>query len=91
MNKLANALLARGVKQGDRVAIFMAHVPEAAVAMLACARLGAVHCVVFGGFSAEALASRISDCGATAVITQVRCRLAVCGRTHGPRSCCSLL
>ena len=71
MNKLANALSSRGVQQGDRVAIFMAHVPEAAIAMLACARLGAVHCVVFGGFSQEALASRILDCGATAVIAQV--------------------
>lgn len=71
VNQLANALSAQGVKQGDRVAIFMAHVPETTVAMLACARIGAVHCVVFGGFSQEALASRIVDSGAVAVITQV--------------------
>jgi len=71
VNQLANALSAQGVKQGDRLAIFMAHVPETTVAMLACARIGAVHCVVFGGFSVEALASRIVDSGAVAVITQV--------------------
>mgnify|MGYP000911227860 CR=1 FL=1 len=60
----ANALTAMGVKKGDRVAIYMPMIPETAVAMLACARLGAPHTVVFGGFSADALASRIEDCGA---------------------------
>ncbi len=65
----ANALTAMGVKKGDRVAIYMPMIPETAVAMLACARLGAPHTVVFGGFSADALASRIEDCGAEVVIT----------------------
>ncbi|WP_428408940.1 acetate--CoA ligase [Hyphococcus sp.] len=67
--RMANVLKARGVKRGDRVIIYMPMIPEAAFAMLACARIGAVHSVVFGGFSPEALASRIEDCGATAVIT----------------------
>ena len=66
----ANALAALGVKKGERVILYMGMVPEAAVAMLACARLGAVHSVVFGGFSAEALRDRIRDCGAEVVITQ---------------------
>lgn len=66
----AGALAALGVGQGDRVVIYMGMVPEAVVAMLACARLGAVHSVVFGGFAAEALASRIADCGAKVVVTQ---------------------
>ena len=68
--KAANALAALGVKKGERVIIYMGMVPEAAVAMLACARLGAIHSVVFGGFSAEALRDRIRDCGAELVITQ---------------------
>ncbi|MEE2689997.1 MAG: acetate--CoA ligase [Pseudomonadota bacterium] len=67
--RMANLLKARGVKKGDRVVIYMPMIPEAAFAMLACARIGAVHSVVFGGFSPEALASRIADCGAVAVIT----------------------
>ncbi|MEM9810421.1 MAG: acetate--CoA ligase [Pseudomonadota bacterium] len=67
--RMANVLKARGVRKGDRVIIYMPMVPEAAYAMLACARIGAIHSVVFGGFSPEALASRIMDCGATAVIT----------------------
>ncbi|MAW78621.1 MAG: acetate--CoA ligase [Parvularcula sp.] len=67
--RMANVLKARGVKRGDRVVIYMPMIPEAAFAMLACARIGAAHSVVFGGFSPEALASRIEDCGATAVIT----------------------
>jgi acetyl-CoA synthetase len=66
----AGALAALGVGAGDRVVIYMGMVPEAVVAMLACVRVGAVHSVVFGGFAAEALASRISDCGAKLVITQ---------------------
>ncbi len=67
--RMANLLKARGVAKGDRVIIYMPMIPEAAYAMLACARIGAVHSVVFGGFSPEALASRIDDCGAVAVIT----------------------
>ncbi|RFB01756.1 acetate--CoA ligase [Parvularcula marina] len=66
---MANVLKARGVGRGDRVILYMPMIPEAAYAMLACARIGAVHSVVFGGFSPEALASRIEDCGAVAVIT----------------------
>src|SRR5689334_23182393 len=61
VNQAANALLALGVKPRDRVTIYMPMIPEAAVAMLACARIGATHSVVFGGFSVEALAGRILD------------------------------
>lgn len=68
--KVSNALKALGVRQGDRVIIYMGMVPEAAIAMLACARIGAVHSVVFGGFSASAISDRISDSGARVVITQ---------------------
>jgi acetyl-CoA synthetase len=67
--KFANALKSRGHKKGDRAIIYMPMVPEAAVAMLACARLGIIHSVVFGGFSAEALKARIQDLEATLVIT----------------------
>ena len=67
--RMANVLKARGVRKGDRVIIYMPMIPEAAYAMLACARIGAVHSVVFGGFSPEALASRIDDCRAVAIIT----------------------
>jgi acetyl-CoA synthetase len=67
---LADALRKHGVSKGDRVAIYMGMVPEVAVAMLACARLGAVHTVVFGGFAADALRDRIQDCQAKVVITQ---------------------
>ena len=67
--KFANALKSRGIKRGDRVMIYMPMIPEAAAAMLACARIGAVHSVCFGGFSPESLADRIRDCGAIAVIT----------------------
>ena len=69
VSRFANALKANGINKGDRVIIYMPMVPEAAVAMLACARVGAVHSVVFGGFSAESIRDRISDSGATAVIT----------------------
>ncbi|CAB4332401.1 unannotated protein [freshwater metagenome] len=69
VKKTANALTELGVKSGDRVAIYMPMIPEAAMAMLACARIGAAHSVVFGGFSAEALLSRIQDADATLVIT----------------------
>jgi len=67
--RLANVLKAHGVKKGDRVTIYMPMIPEAAYAMLACARIGAIHSVVFGGFSPEALAGRIVDCESTFVIT----------------------
>jgi acetyl-CoA synthetase len=67
--RVANALKERGVKKGDRVAIYLPMIPEAAIAMLACARIGAAHSVVFGGFSAQALRDRIQDGGCTAVIT----------------------
>ena len=67
--RAANALRALGVKRGDRVAIYLPMIPEAAIAMLACTRIGAVHSVVFGGFSAEALRDRINDAQAVAVIT----------------------
>ncbi len=67
--KFANGLKARGVKKGDVVTIYMPMIVEAAVAMLACARIGAVHSVVFGGFSPEALAGRIEDCASNCVIT----------------------
>ena len=69
VKKAANALTEIGIKAGDRVAIYMPMIPEAAVAMLACARVGAAHSVVFGGFSAEALISRINDADARLVIT----------------------
>ena len=67
--RLANALKSQGVHKGDRVTLYMPMIPEAAIAMLACARIGAVHSVVFGGFSPEALANRIIDCGSTTIIT----------------------
>jgi acetyl-CoA synthetase len=67
--RLANAMKGLGVKRGDRVTIYLPMVPEAAVAMLACARIGAIHSVVFGGFSAESLANRIQDCDSTLLIT----------------------
>jgi len=67
--RLANALKDVGIRQGDAVAIYMPMVPEAAFAMLACTRIGAVHSVVFAGFSAEALRDRIRDCGAKVLIT----------------------
>jgi acetyl-CoA synthetase len=67
--RFANLLKQRGIKRGDRVMIYMPMIPEAAAAMLACARIGAVHSVVFGGFSPESLAGRIADCDACAVIT----------------------
>ncbi len=67
--RLANALKNLGVKKGDRVTLYMPMIPEAAVAMLACTRIGAVHSVVFGGFSPDSLANRIADCASTLVIT----------------------
>ncbi|MFT7578441.1 MAG: acetyl-CoA synthetase [Myxococcota bacterium] len=70
VSRTANALKALGLKKGERVIIYMGMVPEAAIAMLACARIGAIHSVVFGGFSADAIRDRVRDCGAELVITQ---------------------
>ena len=90
--KAANALTDLGVETGDRVAIYMPMIPEAVVAMLACARIGAPHTVVFGGFSSDALATRLDDCEAKVVITSdggyrrgapVR---AQAGRRRGPQT-----
>ncbi len=67
--KFANSLKALGAKRGDRITLYMPMIPEAAVAMLACARIGAVHSVVFGGFSPDALAGRIVDCESNIVVT----------------------
>jgi acetyl-CoA synthetase len=75
--RFANVLTANGVAKGDRVTVYMPMIPEAAVAILACARIGAIHSVVFGGFSPDALAGRMEDCGSTIVIT------ADCGRRGG--------
>ena len=69
VSKAAHALTAIGIKSGDRIAIYMPLIPEAVIAMLACARIGAIHSVVFGGFSADALLSRIQDADAKLVIT----------------------
>ena len=67
--KFANSLKALGAKRGDRITLYMPMIPEAAVAMLACARIGAVHSVVFGGFSPDALAGRIIDCESNILVT----------------------
>ncbi|MBI5119488.1 MAG: acetate--CoA ligase [Rhodospirillales bacterium] len=67
--RLANAMKAEGVKKGDRVTIYLPMIPEAAVAMLACARIGAIHSVVFGGFSPDSLSNRIQDCDSNMLIT----------------------
>ncbi|MBV9045916.1 MAG: acetate--CoA ligase, partial [Alphaproteobacteria bacterium] len=67
--RFANVLKAQGVKKGDRVTIYLPMIPEAAFAMLACARIGAVHSVVFAGFSPDSLAGRITDCASTIVLT----------------------
>ncbi|UCE72697.1 MAG: acetate--CoA ligase [Nitrospiraceae bacterium] len=69
VNRFANVLKKYGVSKGDRVAIYMPMIPELAIAMLACARIGAIHSIVFGGFSAQALRDRINDCKAKMVIT----------------------
>lgn len=69
VNRFANVLKGLGVKKGDRVAIYLPMIPELPIAMLACARIGAIHSVVFGGFSAESLRDRILDCGAKLLIT----------------------
>ncbi len=67
--KLANVFKSLGIAKGDRVVLYMPMIPEAAYAMLACSRIGAIHSIVFGGFSPEALASRVEDCGASLVVT----------------------
>ncbi|MEM9207726.1 MAG: acetate--CoA ligase [Pseudomonadota bacterium] len=67
--RFSNALKALGANKGDRITIYMPMIPEAAVAMLACARIGAIHSVVFGGFSPDALAGRVHDCGSNIIIT----------------------
>src|SRR4030043_663394 len=69
VNKLAKALKDLGVKKGDRVAVFLPVIPELPIALLATARIGGVHAVVFSGFSAEALADRVNDCGAKILVT----------------------
>ena len=69
VNRFAAGLRKLGVKKGDRVTLYLPMIPEAAVAMLACTRIGAVHSIVFGGFSPESLVNRIADCGSTLVIT----------------------
>ncbi|TPE54520.1 acetate--CoA ligase [Maribrevibacterium harenarium] len=69
VGRLANLLKAQGVKKGDRVAIYMPMIPQAAYAMLACARIGAIHSVIFGGFSAHAIADRLNDCEVKVVLT----------------------
>ena len=67
--RMANVLKSKGVKKGDRVTIYLPMIPQAAVAMLACARIGAVHCVIFGGFSPDSISGRIQDCDSRIVIT----------------------
>ena len=69
VNKFANVLKSLGVKKGDRVTIYLPMIPELAIAMLACARIGAPHSIVFGGFSAESLRDRIIDCKSNLLIT----------------------
>src|SRR5690348_3632572 len=70
VSKFANVLRSLGIKKGDTVAIYMGMTPELAIAMLACARIGAAHSVIFGGFAAQALVDRINDAQSVAVITQ---------------------
>jgi acetyl-CoA synthetase len=70
VQKFANALKALGIKKGDRVAIYMGMTPELAIALLACARIGAIHSVIFGGFAANAIADRVNDSGCVAILTQ---------------------
>ena len=72
VNRFANVLKKHGVKKGDRVTIYLPMIPELAISMLACARIGAIHSIVFGGFSASALRDRIQDCKSKLVITADR-------------------
>ncbi len=70
VQRFASALKSLGIQKGDRIAIYMGMTPELAIALLACARIGAVHSVIFGGFAANAIADRVADCGCVAIITQ---------------------
>jgi acetyl-CoA synthetase len=70
VQRFANALKSMGIHKGDRVAVYMGMTPELAIALLACARIGAVHSVIFGGFAANAIADRVNDCSCVAIITQ---------------------
>src|SRR5580658_676519 len=70
VQKFANALKSLGIEKGDRVAVYMGMTPELAIALLACARIGAVHSVIFGGFAANAIADRVADSGCVAILTQ---------------------
>jgi acetyl-CoA synthetase len=70
VQKFANALKALGIKKGDRVAVYMGMTPELAIALLACARIGVIHSVIFGGFAANAIADRVNDSGCVAILTQ---------------------
>jgi acetyl-CoA synthetase len=69
VNRFANVLKKKGIRRGDRVSIYLPMIPEIAISMLACARIGAIHSVVFGGFSAQALRNCIQDCGAEFLVT----------------------
>ena len=69
VNQFARVLLNHGVKKGDRVCLYMGMIPELAIATLACARIGAIHSIIFGGFSAQAIADRVADAGATCIVT----------------------
>ena len=69
VSKTANVLKKIGVKKGDRVTIYLTMIPELAYIMLACARIGAVHSIIFGGFSSESIAGRIQDCGSEYIVT----------------------
>jgi acetyl-CoA synthetase len=70
VQKFANSLLSLGIRKGDRVAVYMGMTPELAIALLACARIGAIHSVIFGGFAANAIADRVNDSGCVAILTQ---------------------
>jgi len=72
VNQFANALKNQGIKKGDRVTLYLPMIPELAIAMLACARIGAIHSIVFAGFSANALADRINDGTSNIVVTSVK-------------------
>ena len=69
VSKAANGLKKLGIKKGDRVTIYLTMIPELAITMLACARIGAVHSIIFGGFSAESISGRVNDCESEYIIT----------------------
>ena len=94
VRRFANVLKARGIQKGDRVAIYMPMVPEASIAMLACARIGAIHSVIFGGFSAEAIRGRVNDSDCKMIITANllrRSASASCSRTSWMKRSTALL